>query len=770
MRTVRLPRGRHIPRALLCALCVAVGCGATGSAFAETNWDLAKRVFLRDSGLDAMEQLRLTFEYVSVTPPPPVWSQQSLVLEGRWPHGPNLAVAASGDLVLVGDGAVVHVVDFTDPANPIERGSCTLPTAPLEIEIAGDYAYAADGLAGVQIIDIGDPDAPHVEGSWGLDGPFIMGLAVRLPHVIACSATNDPRYWGLYVLEVGDPAVPSQVFHWAGAPILDAAAENDLLYVGAFAPPKFRVFSIESNGRLWARGGCSGPNMPWNVCVQGGYAYVGDPMSTEDKAWVIDATNPDDVAVLSALASAGPSIDVAVSDTLAFVTGAGSVRVFSVSDPADPQALAALSGEPNDWSLRLAARAGRAYVTTLDRGTLALDYTELAQLQVVGGFATYDICFGLARSSSALLLAERSQGLLCLNVDDLSASYEAGRLVPPGRVIAVAARQNTAFAFELGPSRLLRSADVATPAAPAWLDSVPAGAAFALQAGAERLCAVADSVLSVGSGNPADIFRVGVRALPARSVDVVLDGDLAYVAAGDSGLVIYDAGGSGTPARVGGLSRVGPVVGVAVVFPLAYLACFDTLWVVDVQVPQTPVPVGFYDEAGGCMYRVAADDRHAFVADGTVLKVLDVTVPARPREVAHRELYWGLTDVMLADGHCFASTWTNGVFVFQNDREVGVTPPVAAGPTRLLPAVPNPFNPATRVTYELAGPTPVRLGVFDGRGRRVADLVREVQGAGRHVAVWNGRDTRGGACPSGVYFLRLETDDGARLTKVLLVR
>jgi hypothetical protein len=770
MRTVRLPRGRHIPRALLCALCVAVGCGAAGSAFAETNWDLAKRVFLRDAGLDAMEQLRLTFEYQSVTPPPPLWSQQSLALEGWWPHGPNLAVAASGDLVLVGDGALVHVVDFTDPANPVERGSCMLPSAPLEIEIAGDYAYVADGLAGVQIIDISNPDAPHVEGSWDSDGPFILGLAVRLPHVIACSVTNDSRYWGLYVLEVGDPAAPSQVFHWAGAPIFDAAAENDLLYVGTVFSPKFRVFSIESNGILWARGGCNGPTWPWNVCVQGGYAFVGDFMCQESQAWVIDATNPDDVAVLSALASVGPSIDVAVSDTLAFVTGLAGVRVFNVSDPAAPQALAALFDEPYDWSLRLAAGAGRAYVTTLDRGTLALDYIEPAQLQVVGGFDTYDICFDLARSSSALLLAERSQGLLCLDVDDLSTPHEAGRLDPPGLVIGVAARQNTAFAFEWGASRLLRSADVATPAAPAWLDSVPIGAAFALQAGAERLCAVADSVLSVGSGNPADIFRVGVRALPARSGDVVLDGDLAYVAARDSGLVIYDVGGSGTPARVGGLSRVGPVVGVAVAFPLAYLACFDTLWVVDVQVPQTPVPVGFYDEAGGCMYRVAADDRHAFVADGTFLKVLDVTVPARPREVAHRDLYWGLTDVMLADGHCFASTWTNGVFVFRNDREVGVTPPTAVGPTRLLPAVPNPFNPATRVTYELAGSAPVRLGVFDGRGRRVTDLVREVQGAGRHVAIWNGRDAGGRACPSGVYFLRLETADGTQLTKVLLAR
>lgn len=71
---------------------------------------------------------------------------------------------------------------------------------------------------------------------------------------------------------------------------------------------------------------------------------------------------------------------------------------------------------------------------------------------------------------------------------------------------------------------------------------------------------------------------------------------------------------------------------------------------------------------------------------------------------------------------------------------------------------PNPFNPSTTISYVLpegAGTSPVNLSVFDVGGRLVKQLVDEPQAPGTHSVTWRGRDERGFAVSSGVYFYRL---------------
>ncbi len=82
--------------------------------------------------------------------------------------------------------------------------------------------------------------------------------------------------------------------------------------------------------------------------------------------------------------------------------------------------------------------------------------------------------------------------------------------------------------------------------------------------------------------------------------------------------------------------------------------------------------------------------------------------------------------------------------------------------------VPNPFNPATRIAFELPRPGAVDLAVFDVSGRRVATLATGFWPAGRHEAVWQGRDASGDRAASGLYFYRLDAD-GRMLTRRMLL-
>jgi len=63
---------------------------------------------------------------------------------------------------------------------------------------------------------------------------------------------------------------------------------------------------------------------------------------------------------------------------------------------------------------------------------------------------------------------------------------------------------------------------------------------------------------------------------------------------------------------------------------------------------------------------------------------------------------------------------------------------------------PNPLNPNTAISYQLADGGFVTLTVFDILGREVATLVQAMEGPGRHVVQFNAS-----GLSSGVYFCRL---------------
>ncbi len=99
-----------------------------------------------------------------------------------------------------------------------------------------------------------------------------------------------------------------------------------------------------------------------------------------------------------------------------------------------------------------------------------------------------------------------------------------------------------------------------------------------------------------------------------------------------------------------------------------------------------------------------------------------------------------------------------------------VAAPAVPASSRLLPPEPNPFNPRTRLRYDLARSGRVDLTVHDARGRRVATLVAgELRSAGTHTVVWAGDDDAGRPVSTGVYFARMQVDGRIRGESVRLV-
>jgi hypothetical protein len=100
----------------------------------------------------------------------------------------------------------------------------------------------------------------------------------------------------------------------------------------------------------------------------------------------------------------------------------------------------------------------------------------------------------------------------------------------------------------------------------------------------------------------------------------------------------------------------------------------------------------------------------------------------------------------------------------------GYEAPPARAANRLDPAYPNPFNPRTIIPFELAARGDVEMKIFDAAGRLVRTLVESVFEQGRHAVVWDGKDNRGAAVASGIYFCRFRTGVYTATTRLALVR
>ena len=83
---------------------------------------------------------------------------------------------------------------------------------------------------------------------------------------------------------------------------------------------------------------------------------------------------------------------------------------------------------------------------------------------------------------------------------------------------------------------------------------------------------------------------------------------------------------------------------------------------------------------------------------------------------------------------------------------------------------PNPFNPSTTVSYDLALDGEVSLTVYNMRGEIMSTLVSGHQHAGSHEVTWNGMTDAGNEAASGVYFFKLEANDFVQINKAVLIK
>ncbi|RKX63251.1 MAG: hypothetical protein DRP42_07835 [Tenericutes bacterium] len=94
----------------------------------------------------------------------------------------------------------------------------------------------------------------------------------------------------------------------------------------------------------------------------------------------------------------------------------------------------------------------------------------------------------------------------------------------------------------------------------------------------------------------------------------------------------------------------------------------------------------------------------------------------------------------------------------------------AIQPISVDPAFPNPFSASVALSFTLAEAGEVNISVFDLSGRQIRTISSEEFTAGSHTVLWEGRDDSGSSVTSGIYFVRILSDNSNVTRRVILTR
>ncbi len=110
-----------------------------------------------------------------------------------------------------------------------------------------------------------------------------------------------------------------------------------------------------------------------------------------------------------------------------------------------------------------------------------------------------------------------------------------------------------------------------------------------------------------------------------------------------------------------------------------------------------------------------------------------------------------------------------GCYEYASEPYVGVTNDQLPVTDYQLTNYPNPFNPETKIVFDLLESGQIKLEIYNIKGQRVKTLLDCYMSSGRSEMLWNSKDDIGKRVSSGVYFYKLSVNGKTEKTKKMLL-
>jgi hypothetical protein len=283
----------------------------------------------------------------------------------------NTVVTSGSFAYVVADSRKLVVLDVSEPGVPHEVGYVLSTESIKDIALQKELVFAATGVSGLSIFDVGNPQSPSLISI--LDTPG-SALSVGVSGDIAC--VLDRYDSKLNVIDASSPV----------APVL--------------------VGSVDIN--VW----------PSAVYCRGDFAYV----LAGESLYTVDISVPAFPVIVSTVSNSAGSLDMAVAGDYAYLAGYdagdryGFLKIFDLNDPGHPVA----AGEILllDYTRAVAVADGIAYVGINTVGLLAVN-SGLQVVDVADPYApvllgvanTPDSAVDVAIADGFVLVAGKDAGL-----------------------------------------------------------------------------------------------------------------------------------------------------------------------------------------------------------------------------------------------------------------------------------------------------------------------------------------------------------------------
>jgi len=316
------------------------------------------------------------------------------------------AEVAPGSQAAAPDGRHSPVATVEDTAN------VDLRVRTYDVLVADDLAVRGGSL-GVTLVSLETPSSPRELGRFVLPNS-VNGLALLRPELLAVACASE----GLFVLNIADPAAPTQVAHFDtdGALWRLRSRGDDLL--AADGHQGVAVLRAEASGdgvRIreigrWASIGYVRHAEPWGD----GRALVAE--GREGLA-ALDLSDPARPRLISRVDTEGEARAVAIRGDVAFVADfhPGVVAV----DVSDPEHMTFVGNLETSDSARDVIVLGDVVAVAIGTdGVVFVDAANPASMQVVSRYETALPAVRFARAGEHLAVAVDSGGMEILDVSD----------------------------------------------------------------------------------------------------------------------------------------------------------------------------------------------------------------------------------------------------------------------------------------------------------------------------------------------------------------
>ncbi len=595
----------------------------------------------------------------------------NLSLIGRLRTGAAYAVATRADTVYYGKGYVFVIADFTDPAHPVELGELSLSGTILDIDIVENYAFIANGMSGLCIIDISNPDNP-VEVSSESDS--IPACAVSVQNGYAYVTTTG-SFSITRIFDVHDPLHPEEINYLdvAGA-TYDAAIQNSYAYLATVNG--LEIFDITDPHQPIYVGIDSLLIQPVSVTVQGHYVYVINGSYGISIIDISDAENPVTVGYLHDVANYNR---IRVDGNYAYITkDYGNLDIVNISDPTNPQLVEEFetSRFTRYSSYRMSIENGRLYLATGNKGLFALDVSIPGNPTILGYIPTGGTANDITIQGEYAYIANGDGGFWIVNISDPSQPKLSSAYYTAYEPHTVSVRGNFAYVYD-GVELLIF--DISNPNHPV------VAASYRLNDPFYKMTFQGDYAITANGTSGLSIYNIQNALAPVeighyqppyqqpqiRIQDVFVRDNFAYVANNSKGLQVFSLQDFTNPVEVTHSPPGGLFPLVAHNDQTAILTGDNgSLRILDIQDPSQIHELGEFTPANNNEYVEAmiVGQHYVYLAKGFgSLQMINIDNPSTPVYAGYFHTNFYTKSVTAKGRYLYVTDDTDGLYILQND-------------------------------------------------------------------------------------------------------